>query len=159
MEESFNNELDEYEARKQKEFYDKFPLLFPKHPHWNTKRETQEPECGFSCDYGWWDLLKKLCSDLTKLLEESGLPEEDKIIPIDQIKEKFSGVRIYFGSFHESLNDKVYALVREAEEKSFKICETCGQPGEKRSGGWLKVRCDSCQEKLKEINKCIGQTH
>jgi hypothetical protein len=145
--ESFNNALDEYENRKQKEFYDVYPLLFPKHPHWNTKREIQEPNCGFSCGYGWWPLLKQLCSDLTELINQSDLPEEDKAIPVHQIKEKFGGLLYYVGNYHESLDKKARELISKAEHDSFSICEECGSPGKLRSGSWLKTRCDCCQEK------------
>ena len=113
-------------------------------------KTTQAPLCEFFCDYGWFPLLDKLCSDLTKLIEESGLPEEDKAIPVDQVKEKFGGLRYYLGSVHEDLFDKAYELVSKAERDSFSICETCSAPGVLRSGNWLKVRCDKCQDEYEQ---------
>jgi hypothetical protein len=157
--EDYLKEHQEYEDRKQKEFYDKYPKLFPKRElnDWDKRKgyiePTQEPLCGFSCDVGWFPLLDKLFSKLTQLIEESNLSEEYKLIPIDQCKQKFGGLRVYFGSVHEELYDKAQALVDEAEQQSFNTCERCGEPGKIRPGGWIEVRCDACQKDHEEYRK------
>lgn len=57
---------------------------------------------------------------------------------IDQIKEKFGGLRYYVGP----VGEEARKLIDEAEEKSFTICEVCGEPGVPRGGGWIKTLCN-----------------
>lgn len=70
---------------------------------------------------------------------------------IDQIKEKFGGLRYYV----TGVDDNGYDLVDEAEAKSQQVCEVCGAPGEIRvikftpnSGGWLKCMCNKHAEQF-----------
>lgn len=61
-----------------------------------------------------------------------------------QVKEKFGGMRYYLSGGAP----EIYALVHEAEEASFHICEYCGAPGttdSKPGGYWLKTLCDACR--------------
>ena len=127
-----------YSERKQKEFYEKYPLCFP----------NGEPYCGFNCGYGWWPILDKLCADITKELEK--IPEDDREFAVAQIKEKFGGLRFYIDWRVRGELDPIYTLVHEAESKCDKICEECGAPGKKQGGGWVKTRCDKCQEEWEE---------
>lgn len=63
-------------------------------------------------------------------------------ISVDQVKEKFGGLRFYTAGRPEWLND----LVDIIEEYSFYVCEECGSHGELRSsGGWLATRCEKHQ--------------
>lgn len=70
-------------------------------------------------------------------------------ITVDQVKEKFGGLR-YYTTFPEGLDEQTKKtmehLITAAEVLAFRTCEYCGQPGEQRKGGWIKVRCDTCQE-------------
>lgn len=67
---------------------------------------------------------------------------------IGQVKEKFGGLRFYMNSYESDGDNgvedrnKLRKMIREAEEKSFKICEECGKPGSLRAGGWLRTLCD-----------------
>lgn len=84
--------------------------------------------------WGWDELLLELDAKLAALHPD---------YTIFQAKEKFGGLRFYAGvgverDTHEDFNK----LIHEAEEKSWHICEMCGQPGERREGGWIKVLCD-----------------
>lgn len=58
-------------------------------------------------------------------------------IKIIQVKEKWGGLRIYT-DYSNHLYDK---KVRELEERSFHICEVCGNPGNLRGGGWYRTLC------------------
>ena len=60
-----------------------------------------------------------------------------------QVKEKFAGLRFYMTYYVEEIEK----LIGEAEEKSFKTCEKCGNPGKLREGGWLVTLCDECEKK------------
>jgi len=55
-----------------------------------------------------------------------------------QIKEKFGSLRAYFDNTTKEMN----ALISEAENKSYTICEECGQEGKIRKGGWIRCLCD-----------------
>lgn len=59
-------------------------------------------------------------------------------IEIQQIKEKFGGLRFYY----EGGDDEISGMVRIAERWTNKTCETCGNKGERRSGGWIRTLCD-----------------
>jgi hypothetical protein len=53
--------------------------------------------------------------------------------------------------FYKTLYEKVSDFVNEAERKSYKTCEVCGESGELRGRAWLTVRCDGCySEELKK---------
>ena len=64
-------------------------------------------------------------------------------VKVHQIKEKFGGLRFYTAPCSPELNK----MIDEAEEESFKTCESCGAPGEPRSGSWIKTLCDDCEKK------------
>jgi hypothetical protein len=113
-------------------FYDRWPKWF--------KGLTQSPSesClafGFECGDGWFDLLWRLCEDIEKLD-----PPED--FYVDQVKEKYGGLRFYVGN--DTL--EIYDRIVEAEEESYTICEDCGSVGAVTSNhGWLSTLCDKCR--------------
>lgn len=63
-------------------------------------------------------------------------------IRIEQVKEKFGGLRFYFSGG----NDEISGMVRMAELWAGNTCETCGNKGERRSGGWVRTLCDTHEE-------------
>lgn len=65
--------------------------------------------------------------------------EIDPDLVVEQVKEKFGGLRFYYDSDALNVIDK---LVDEAEEQCWKTCEACGAPGVLRGGGWLMTACD-----------------
>lgn len=70
-------------------------------------------------------------------------------IKVQQIKEKFGGLRFYYYGG----DDVIDGMVRMAETWAGFTCEKCGNKGERRSGGWVRTLCDEHeaehQEKLK----------
>ncbi len=87
---------------------------------------------------GWFLLVKELIENCIAL----GWDKQ-----ICQIKEKFGGLRFYINS----APDEVRNLIREAEEKSYEICEVTGDPGKLRTDiGWHRTLCDSEYEKIKK---------
>ncbi len=87
---------------------------------------------------GWFGLVKELIEDCIAL----GWNKE-----ICQIKEKFGGLRFYINS----APDEVLTRIREAEERSYKICEATGNPGELRKDiGWYRTLCEEEYEKIKK---------
>jgi len=69
---------------------------------------------------------------------------------IDQIKEKFGGLRYYVAFCDDcSLDDakKMNDLIEQAEENSYEVCQTCGAAGRMRvTKGYLHAECDACLE-------------
>lgn len=92
---------------------------------------------GFECGDGWYNLINELCEKLSKY---------DDVVAV-QVKEKFGGLRFYISGVDKSHYDEVYKYIEEAEEKSIKICEVCGEPGKIRGGGWIHTSCELCNKK------------
>jgi hypothetical protein len=106
---------------------------------------------GVECGEGWKHLYMPLL-DLAALYGATVL----------QVKEKFGGLRFYFGGGGEN-HDHLQAMVDAAEDASFRTCENCGEHGQehymdgptlkfrpkarRRSGGWIRTLCDPCAEK------------
>ena len=88
---------------------------------------------GWEIGKGWHPLVQDLIAEL-KTLGWDG--------HISQIKEKFGGLRFYIGSG----NEKIFNTIDQAGAKSYTICEECGEPGQLRSGGWMRTLCDKHAE-------------
>jgi hypothetical protein len=75
---------------------------------------------------------------------EDAMQNDFKITPkvnwieVQQIKEKFGGLRFYY----QGGDDEISGMVRMAEIWAGRSCETCGDLGERRSGGWMRTLCD-----------------
>lgn len=87
---------------------------------------------------GWLYLIKELDEKLSSI---------DPEYNIEQIKEKFGGLRFYFSSNLERQHD-MYLLGDEYELLSYNICEFCGSKNDVTTeGNWLKTLCHSCRMK------------
>ena len=93
------------------------------------KRRSSLEESILEAPPGWHPLIR----ELHKKLIEMGWAGE-----IQQIKEKFGGLRFYVSG----ATDEQYQLIADYEDKTFDICETCGQPGELRKTSWRRTLCD-----------------
>lgn len=137
----------------------KYPHLFPKH------RETGEPTFYFECGDGWFDLIDCLLAEIDHyyqqwehyaqardkaLAEGKEIPEyaqrylkekpENPLanFQVEQVKEKFGGLRFYT----TYANDEIHGAISFAETLSFRICETCGNPGKVFRKSWIVTRCE-----------------
>ena len=76
-------------------------------------------------------------------------------IRIQQIKEKFGGLRFYY----DGGDAEVSGMVRMAEAWADRSCEECGNKGVRRSGGWIRTLCDEHeaeqQERIKQRNQSV----
>lgn len=88
---------------------------------------------------GWSGLIDRFFDHADRLAEE---------VYILDIKEKWAGLRIYIWGGEESTN----RLIMELESESVHVCESCGEPGRIRRGGWMKTLCDSCHTAREERN-------
>lgn len=89
---------------------------------------------------GWLPLLE----DLTKELVALGWNRK-----LEQVKEKFGGLRFYISIDPEQSVDhfnKLQAVISNMEDKSHTICEDCGNPGTPRNGSWMRTLCNPCHD-------------
>jgi len=110
----------------QQQLFDDFPTVF--------QREGDTPEVG----NGWVkELLRPLCQRLVGL----GIADD---FHVDQIKEKFGGLRFYASGASREQDDAIDA----AERDSYKVCELCGSRRDVTTrGSWLLTRCLECNTK------------
>jgi hypothetical protein len=67
-------------------------------------------------------------------------------VHIDQIKEKFGGLRFYYSGGDKT----IYGMVSLAESLSYRICETCGSTKEiGQTMGWITTLCKECAKESK----------
>jgi hypothetical protein len=109
---------------------------------WPQRFNTQGDPChtgmtnGFRHGDGWFDIVWRLCADLEPLVAEfertSGCQFE-----VLQAKEKFGGLRICVNHADETIRQRLGA----AEQKSFRTCEVCGRPGERRERNRYRRSC------------------
>lgn len=119
---------------KDQILFEKYASLFPP----KEIRDNETLSClafGFECDDGWFSLLDEALQAMADL----NIP-----IQIDQVKEKFGGLRIYY---HDG-DERVDSIIKIAEEKASKTCERCGLPGEiKKIKNWYTCICPKCEKK------------
>lgn len=83
---------------------------------------------------------------------EDGLIEpraKTRRVYVAQIKEKFGGLRFYY----DGGDDVVSGMVRMAESWADKTCESCGNVGKQRHGGWVRTLCDVHEAERQEAMK------
>lgn len=112
-----------------------------------------EPYGGFAISEGWWMIIERLCANIQHHLNWKN--KESEVVPqvvVRQIKEKFGGLRFYYDGGDEEIS----GMVRMAESWADHTCETCGNKGKQRKGGWIRTLCDTHeaerQVKLTERN-------
>lgn len=111
---------------------DIYELLVEQYPKFFS-----ELRYGFECGLGWYHIIERLTRDLVDISEADEL--DTKVV---QIKEKYGTLRFYLSAETEDMS----ALIDEAEKKSARTCELCGQEGEMEvRNHWLSVRCQKCR--------------
>ena len=88
---------------------------------------------GIECGPGWFDLIWELSEKMEPLLVG-----DDETTCVAQVKEKYGGLRFYMSHYY---NKTIGELEYEYEEKSYKICESCGKEGTPSKNGWIKTLC------------------
>ncbi len=111
---------------------------------------------------GWHNLLYTLMNCIDNCLDNHNKrlkpTEEPAYLQIDQIKEKFGGLRFYATTMNgnDYVSDSISGMIDMAEAMSYTICEECGQPGKLRSGGWIRTLCDVHEAKRQEYYKGLN---
>ena len=127
------------------------------HIDWREKQRKwamDYNEMAAQCKAGNFDLFEASMKDLTdqefkeKRLGEivagdfRQVPESIPQVTLDQVKEKFGTLRFYYTGG----DDYISGMVSLAESMTGVTCEECGNPGERRGGGWVHTFCTSCEE-------------
>ena len=88
---------------------------------------------------GWLHVIEKLDDELSAI---------DPDYTIDQIKQKFGGLRYYFTSEHHL--EELYQLVVTAERQCWKTCENCGVTDGVTTNkqGCVRTYCEECRREL-----------
>ena len=108
-------------------------------PEQIQKRIDAGMGCGSGIGEGWMELVTQLDKDVAQL---------DPDYVIDQVKEKFGGLRYYITiseGVDQETREKIWNTIHEAEEKSFDICDICGEAGKRVNvggAGWIATRCE-----------------
>ena len=77
------------------------------------------------------------------------VPESIPQVTLDQVKEKFGTLRFYYSGG----DDYIDGMVSLAESLTGVTCEECGNPGERKGGGWVRTMCEPCENKRAEARK------
>jgi hypothetical protein len=118
-----------------------------------NKMETAYPKMfadrygGFAVGAGWWPILEALCANIQSHIDWRN--KESETVPqvvVEQIKEKFGGLRFYY----QGGDEQIHGMVRMAEAWADRSCEECGAPGERRNGGWIRTLCDQHEAEHQE---------
>ena len=115
----------------------RYPHLFDTEIHGQIRRPGR-PEVGD----GWRDLVETAIGRIATAVAAAPTGS----VGIDQIKEKFGTLRLYWHGCN-NLTETTCAAVGEAvhlaEARSACTCETCGAEGRLyKSGGWLLTACE-----------------
>jgi len=70
------------------------------------------------------------------------VPSSIPQVTLDQVKEKFGTLRFYYSGG----DDYIDGMVSLAESLTGVTCESCGNVGERRGGGWVHTYCTPCEE-------------
>jgi hypothetical protein len=103
------------------------------------------------CNEGWHPIIDDLSKEVSEIAKKFPAINGENRINVVQIKEKFGGLR-YYVDYHSMSDDDIQQIeyvIRNAEMKTFIICEDCGGNGEKVSPKryWMKTLCTDCQNK------------
>jgi len=115
------------EELNEKLFHE-FPVLFME--SYGSKPKTPLNYWGVECGDGWFQLIHSVSALLSR---------HNPKIQVEQVKEKFAGLRLYLNHYDQYAG----GVVSMAEHLSFQICEACGAPGIKRDQeGYFSTTCD-----------------
>lgn len=118
---------------------------------WKTKQRQREIDKFNAREQGYDALLKFYSGGMREPsdyeIEQANetmasgvtIPPEVPQVVVQQIKEKFGGLRFYYSGG----NDGIGGMVTMAESWADVACEECGAIGERRGGGWIRTLCDT----------------
>ena len=97
------------------------------------------------CGKGWEELYQPLIEYINNYNSKNKGHSE---IFIDQIKEKFGGLRFYvsFDNVDGDTAETLYKMIHDAEAESYRVCEQCGDKEDVgiTISGWYSTCCRKC---------------
>lgn len=105
----------------------------------NDRRLASGGWYGCIVDDGWKDIVLKCDEQLAFM---------DPNYKINQVKEKFGGLRFYFETEKTGIEQEImWAIASYAERQSYSTCELCGKYGQLRDERrYIRTLCDSCED-------------
>ena len=96
---------------------------------------------GYSCGEGWHDIINDAIDEMFAI---------DPDLSLDQVKEKFGGLRIYYTPSVDWDSEQAATLreiVRRAESKANDTCENCGSAEnvDFANSSWIRRLCETCR--------------
>jgi hypothetical protein len=122
----------------------------------NYIKQSNPYDYGFDINDGWYKLVYELILKIRINDEAKG----KWVTKVTQCKEKFGGLRFYV----TGTSDKNWDLIREAEQKSYGVCEVTASEVEVGvwNSGWVITLCKkealSKFAKLSDANELNGRT-
>jgi len=117
---------------------------------------------GFECGDGWFQIIWDLCLAIEAV-------DPNRRVLATQVKEKYGGLRFYHCTYYSpkeyeewaatsqgtlvdpGYEDNIDDLVDVAEDRSYKTCEECGEPGTCEDlGYWIYTLCE---KHMKEVRR------
>ena len=98
---------------------------------------------GFAVGKGWYPIIERLSASIQQHVEWKN--KDSEVCPpvvVEQIKEKFGGLRFYYQGGDEYIS----GLVSMAESWAGIACEECGGIGKRRGGGWVRTLCNKHED-------------
>jgi uncharacterized protein with HEPN domain len=135
---------------------ERFPILYREAWIQPSNKTSPFARDGFDVSDGWHAIIERMSARLAV----------DPSLHIDQLKEKWGRLTVYFTSSEDATapagmpGEDLDRAIDEAEEESERTCLVCGEPGtsEKR-GRWVTVLCGSCVQlfEISETCKSIAE--
>ena len=128
-----------YEHNWFEKQYNKALVYLHKNVKWTRKidyiQQTNPYKYRIEVGDGWFKIIYELVHGIKVNDSKKG----DWVTKVTQIKEKFGGLRFYV----TGTSDKNWALIRNAEQKSYGVCEESGSEVEVGTwtNGWVKTMC------------------
>lgn len=100
---------------------------------------------GLEINEGWYELVFKLSEKVVEYCIEN----EHEIPTVFVVKEKFGGLR--FSLTKHDVDEELFDIINKFCEKSYKICEVCGNEGtlmERKGSKWVKTLCEKHSEEM-----------
>lgn len=151
-------EVSEAERAENKHLVEEYPFLLP-HNRW-----TDAVDEDYNYEYtelddmpdGWRNAFGlQMCEELKQALLEEGGEKLLSEYRINQIKEKFGGLRFYTNW----TTPKTNKIIDKYENISYSTCICCGAPAKWITKGWISPFCDKCKpdENCVEIEKFYAE--
>ena len=98
---------------------------------------------------GWHGLMTDMSMEIIAYLHSKDL--SPYMFHIDQLKEKFGSIRLYYSLHCEDKYDDegIDEIIRKYEDLSEHTCCVCGGEATLMSKGWICPYCQSCADRLK----------